>query len=99
LAGQFGFLEGKVQRRIRNPVIPEDAILYAVYSLRELGKNLDQLFNSDRWKLFLLHPSQIEQELLNLHQFRRLSYERAGTIRDLSLPHANLVAFAESLVA
>ena len=99
LAGQFGFLEGKVQRRIRNPVIPDDAMLYAIYSLRDSLKNLDQFSSSDRWKLFLLHPPQVEQELLNLHQFRRLHYERAGSIRELSLPHANLMAFAQSLVA
>lgn len=99
LAGQFGFLEGKVQRRIRVPVIPDDAILYGIYSLRDSLSNLDQLFSSDRWKLFLLQPAQVEQELLNLHQFRRLHYERAGSIRELSLPHANLMAFAQSLVA
>jgi len=99
LAGQFGFFEGKVHRRIRNPVIPEDAILYAIYSLRDSLKNLDQFFNSDRWKLFMLQPPQVEQELLNLHQFRRLHYERAGSIRALSLPHTNLMDFAQSLVA
>lgn len=100
LAGQFGFLEGKVQRRIRNPVIPEDAILYAIYGLCATSqKNLDQFFSSGRWNLFLFHPPQVEQELLNLHQFRRLHYERAGSIRELSLPHANLMAFAQSLVA
>ena len=47
----------------------------------------------------MLQPTQVEQELLNLHQFRRLHYERAGSIRELSLPHANLMAFAQSLVA
>jgi hypothetical protein len=60
---------------------------------------VERILDSDRWELFLLTPAQVEHELLNLHQFRRLHYERAGSIRALSLPHANLMAFAQSLVA
>jgi hypothetical protein len=33
-----------------------------------------------------------------MHQFRRLRYERAGSIKELSLPHDSLLEFANSLV-
>lgn len=99
MAGQFGFLEGKVRRYVRHPLIPENALLYAVYSLRESLKSVDQIIQSDRWKLFLMRSEQVERELLDLHQFHRLRYERAGSVRELSLPHASLLEFTQSLIA
>lgn len=98
-ATDFGLLKGTVRREVTHAAIPENAILYALYSLTDRSRSVERLLASERWKLFLLHPPQVEQELLNLHQFRRLHYERAGSIRELSLPHANLMAFAQSLVA
>jgi len=98
-AATFGFLSGRTQKRLAHPVMPELAVLYAIYSLWERHQSADRIVSSPRWKLFLFRPPQVEQELLNLHQFRRLHYERAGSIRELSLPHANLKAFAQSLVA
>lgn len=98
-AGEFGFVKGKARREVCHPAIPEDAVLYSIYSLWEKIRSADRLVSSNRWKMFLMRPSHIEQELLNLHQFHRLRYERAGSIRDLSLPHSNLLEFAKSLVA
>ena len=95
----FGLLKGTVRREVTHAAIPENASLSALYSQMDQRRSVERLLASERWKLFLLHPSQVEQELLNLHQFRRLHYERAGSIRELSLPHANLMAFAQSLVA
>ena len=98
-AGEFGFVRGNVRREVCHPAIPEDAILYAVYSLWEKQPSADRLVSSNRWKLFLMRPAQVEHELLNLHQFHRLHYERAGSVRELTLPHGDLLEFAKSLVA
>jgi hypothetical protein len=95
----FGLLKGTARREVTQTTIPEDALLYALYSLSERNLSVDRILDSNRWELFLLTPAQVEHELFNLHQFRRLHYERAGSIRELSLPHANLMAFAQSLVA
>jgi hypothetical protein len=94
----FGLLKGTARREVTHTTIPEDALLYALYSLSEQNLSVDRILDSKRWELFLLTPAQVEHELFNLHQFRRLRYERAGSIRELSLPHANLKAFAQSLV-
>lgn len=99
VAADFGFVCGKARREVAHPLIPEDAVLYAIYSLWDARQNAEGLVLSDRWKLFLMRPEQVEQELLNLHQFRRIRYERAGSVRELSLPHSNLLEFAQSLVA
>lgn len=97
-AGEFGLLEGQARREFHHPVIPEDALLYAIHSLWESTPNADRLIVSDRWHQFLLTTFQVEHELLNLHQFHRLRYERAGSIRELNLPHDSLVDFCKSLV-
>ena len=97
-AGEFGLLEGQARREFHHPVIPEDALLYAIYSLWDTIANADRLIASDRWHQFLLTHFQVEHELLNLHQFHRLRYERAGSIRELNLPHDSLVDFCKSLV-
>ena len=98
-AGEFGFVRGKVRREVCHPAIPEDAVLYAIYNLWEKVRSADRLVSSNRWKLFLMRSSQVEQEMLNLHQFRRLRYERAGSIRELALPFGSLLEFTQSLVA
>ena len=98
-AAEFGFVQGNARREVRHPAIPDEAFLYAIYSLWDDVPSAERLVSSDRWRLFLMRSSQVEHELLNLHQFHRLRYERAGTVRDLSLPYDSLLEFAQSLVA
>lgn len=98
IAAAFGFVQGSARREVSHPPIPEAAILYALHDLVESGLASTAVIESERWRLFLMTPGQVEHELLNLHQFRRLHYEGAGSIRQLSLPHPSLKAFAQSLV-
>ena len=98
MARAFGLLEGKVRNRFTNNPIPEDAILYAVYSLMDQVPSADRMIRSRRWRLFLMGPEDVERELMNLHQFHRLRYEAAGTVRELNLPFSNLSEFVHSLI-
>lgn len=95
---EFGFLQGHTRREALHPVIPEDAILYAIYSLWDQRESVGRLLTAERWAMFLMTPPHVEQELLNLHQFRRVRYERAGSVAELHLPHPSLAAFVESLI-
>lgn len=97
-AGEFGLLDGQTRREFHHPVIPEDAVLYAIYSLWNSTPNADRMISSPRWHQFLMKPAQVEHELLNLHQFRRLRYERAGSVCELNLPYDSLNDFCKSLV-
>ena len=97
-AGEFGLLDGQTRREFHHPVIPEDALLYAIYSLWETAPRVDRMISSNRWRQFLMNPFQVEHELLNLHQFHRLRYERAGSVGELNLPHNSLADFCHSLV-
>ena len=98
-SGEFGFLRGSARREVIHPVIPEDAILYAIYSLWEQQQSVERLIASERWAMFLMLAPDVERELLNLHQFRRVRYERAGSVAELHLPYPSLAAYAESLVS
>jgi hypothetical protein len=99
MAAAFGLVEGQSRRRFTHVVIPDDAIVYALHSLQADIPSVSRALQSRRWHLFLLAPATVERELLNLHQLRRLRYEQAGSIRELSLPHASLLEFARSLTS
>ena len=49
--------------------------------------------------MYLLRPADVEQEILRLHQFRKVHYEAAGSIVQLSLPQPSALAYAEAMVA
>jgi hypothetical protein len=46
-----------------------------------------------------MHPADVERELLRLHQFRKLDYQIAGSLVQLSLPCASAREYAERMVA
>jgi hypothetical protein len=46
-----------------------------------------------------MRPSDVDRELLRLHQFRRLDYQVAGSLVQLKLPCAGASQYAEGMVA
>ena len=97
MAAAFGLVKGQPLRRFAQVTIPDDALLYALYSLQGELPSVSRALQSRKWRLFLLTPSAVERELLNLHQFRRVRYDHAGSIRELSLPYKSVQEFARSL--
>ena len=51
------------------------------------------------WRMFLMRPADVERELLRLHQFRKLEYQVAGSLVQLSLPCASSREYAERMAA
>ncbi len=97
MAAAFGLVTDQLRRRFTHVAIPDNAFLYGLYSLNAEIPSVSRAVESPRWRMFLLGSADVERELLNLHQFRRLRYEQAGTIRELSLPYDSLPEFARSL--
>jgi len=58
-----------------------------------------KLVASHAWRLFLMRPADVEHELLRLHQYRKLDYQVAGSLVQLSLPCTSTLEYAESMVA
>jgi hypothetical protein len=49
--------------------------------------------------MYLMRPSDVDRELLRLHQFRRLEYHVAGSLVQLKLPCDGANQYAEGMVA
>lgn len=99
MAVDFGLLRGSVVREFATYHLPERSFLYLLHAMREVRNSPSELVAAHDWRLFLMRPADVEHELLRLHQFRKLEYEVAGSLVQLSLPCANSREYAERMVA
>jgi hypothetical protein len=99
LAVDFGLLRGKVVREFATYHLPERSFLYLLHAMREERNSPSDVVGAHDWRMFLMRPADVEHELLRLHQFRKLEYEVAGSLVQLSLPCASSREYAERMVA
>lgn len=99
MAAAFGMVEGNPDRSFAHFTASQDAILFGLHRLAEVHTNARKITDAAHWRMFLLSTDQLERELVELHQFRRLSFESAGSLAQLDLPFASTLELAESLVA
>jgi hypothetical protein len=99
IAVDFGLLRGAVAKEFASYHLPERSFLYLLHAMHEEQVNPRKVLESPDWRLFLMRPADVEHELLRLHQFRKLQYEVAGSIVQLSLPYASLNEYAEKVAA
>jgi len=99
MAVDFGLLRGSVVKEFGSYHLPERSLLYLLYVLRETLQSPRKVLASEDWRMFLMQPSDVERELLRLHQYRKVDYQIAGSIVQLTLPCANACEYAERMVA
>jgi len=99
MAGDFGLLRGSVAREFASFHLPERSFLYLLHLFRDAEPSGRRVVESRDWRLFLMGPEDVERELLRLHQFKKLGYEAAGSLVQLSLPWGSAREFAEKAVA
>jgi hypothetical protein len=99
MAADFGLLRGSAVKEFSSYHLPERSFLYLLYALREEARNPRKVLESENWRMFLMHPSDVERELLRLHQYRKVNYQIAGSLVQLTLPYANACEYAERMVA
>jgi hypothetical protein len=99
MAIDFGLLRGSVVREFVSFHLPERSFLYLLHAMRDEKVSTSKLVSSPEWRLFLMRTSDVEHELLRLHQYRMLEYEVAGSLVQLSLPCASASDYAERMVA
>jgi hypothetical protein len=99
IAVDFGLLRGAVVKEFASFHLPERSFLYLLHAMREEKLSPGRLVASSGWRLFLMRPADVEYELLRLHQYRKLEYQVAGSLVQLSLPCANTCEYAERMVA
>jgi hypothetical protein len=74
--------------------LPEQSLLYLLHAMAEVEPNARRIIDSEDWHMFLMDSSDIERELLRLHQFRKLHYEVAGSLAQLKLPCGTTTEYA-----
>lgn len=99
MAGDFGLLRGSTAREFASFHLPEKSFLYLLHAIRDVEPSPRRLVESPEWRMFLMGPEDVERELLRLHQFRKLGYEAAGSLVQLSLPCTTAREYAEKVAA
>lgn len=97
MAAGFSLLEGKVKKQFTNYHIPQEAFIYVLRGLMDMGYTTSQLLASTDWRLFLMDADDVERELLRLHQYKILEYDVAGSITQLKLSSPSLQEYAKEL--
>ncbi len=99
IAADFGLLRGATTKEFCSFHLPEQSFIYLLHALRDDKLSPGKVVSSPEWRLFLMSPSDVERELLRLHQFRKLEYHVAGSLVQIALPCATSAAYAERMVA
>lgn len=99
IAVDFGLLRGTVAKEFSSFHLPERSFLYLLHAMSDERLSPSKVVASRDWRLFLMRQSDVEHELLRLHQFRKLDYQVAGSLVQLSLPCASASDFAERMIA
>ncbi len=100
MAADFGLLAGGTVKEFARFHLPERSFTYLVRAILEHEDGSPQrMLASAEWRMYLMREDDVVNELLRLHQFKALEFEQAGSLVQLTLPHASPLAFAEELVA
>ncbi len=99
IASDFGLLRGSVAKEFTSYHLPERSFLYLLHAMRDENLNPGKVVEALDWRMFLMRPADVEHELLRLHQFRKLEYQVAGSLVQLSLPCTSSREYAERMTA
>lgn len=99
IAADFGLLQGGAIREFASYHLPERSFLYLLHAMQEENRSPGKIVDAPEWRMFLMRPTDVERELLRLHQFRKLEYQVAGSLVQLSLPCTSAHEYAERMAA
>jgi hypothetical protein len=95
-AVEFRLLEGRKVKSFAAYRLPESSFMYLLHALMDREKSTRRVVDARDWQVFLMRPQDVEEELLRLHQFGKLRFERAGTFLELTLPCKHAEEFIRS---
>lgn len=99
MAADFGLMSGGSAKEFASYHLPEESFLYILHAMMDAGLHAKRLVEAPDWRMFLMDATDVERELLRLHQFRKVHYEVAGTIAQLDLPFPSAAAYAKEISA
>lgn len=99
MAKEARLIRGTVKREFTSYHLPEEAFLYLLHAMSEIQPNAHAVVHSPDWRMFLMDTADVERELFRLHQYRRVHYEVAGSLAQLTLPCASTAAYVEEMAS
>lgn len=100
IGADFGLLTGRGSKEFTSYQLPDRSLLYLLHAaLEQANGNPGNALDADDWRMYLMRRSDLERELLRLHQFQQIHYEAAGSLIQLSLPAPTALAYAKAMVA
>ena len=99
MAVDFGLMRGSIMREFASFHLPDESFLYLLHAMSDAQPNAREVVHAADWRMFLMDPGDVERELFRLHQYRRVHYEVAGSLAQLSLPSASAADYARGMVA
>jgi hypothetical protein len=99
LATDFGLLKGAQYKEFNSYHLAENSFLYLLQAIAEAESNARRIVDAVDWRMFLMDSTDVERELLRLHQFRKLDYQAAGSLAQLKLPHPSAAAYTREICA
>jgi len=97
-AAQLGLLSGDGPVKTFSAIpISDDVLLFYVEMIADLEGSTAKVPGSDLWRMMMIPASEAHVVLLDLHQYKRLDYQVAGSLVQLTLPYLSALDFAESL--
>ena len=99
MATDFDLLTGTLHKEFASYHLPEQSFIYLLHAMADAEPNARRIIDAEDWHLFLMDTSDVERELLRLHQFRKVHYEVAGSLAQLKLPHRSSADYARELCA
>ena len=97
MAADFGLLVGAVHKEFASYHLLDESFVYLLHAIADVEPNARRVIDSDDWHMFLMNTSDVERELLRLHQFRKVHYEVAGSLAQLKLSHRSSEDYAREL--
>ena len=99
MAIDFDLLTGTLHKKFASYHLPEQSFIYLLHAMADAEPNAQRIIDAEDWHMFLMDTSDVERELLRLHQFRKVHYEVAGSLAQLKLPHRSSADYARELCA
>ena len=96
IAADFGLLKGTMYKEFASYHLPEESFIYLLHAMADSQPNARRIVESEDWYMYLMDASDVERELLRLHQYRKVRYEVAGSLAQLTLPHDSPVQHAKA---
>lgn len=94
---EFKLLRGHANKEFDSYRLPDRSMMYVLHALMERENSTRKVIEAEDWRLFLMRPNEVEEELLRLHQYGKLRFERAGSFLELTLPFTSAEEYVGSV--